>query len=879
MRRHTRDRPVAAAMVIAAVITSVALFQHVSVTASRGAGKVELRSRAFQEEAVGCRAVHRATDQCAFVRTKCEDDEAGLLPYLTFYYCTLSGARPVAFVLLTTWLGLLFTTIGIAASDFFSVNLSTIASVLGLSESLAGVTFLAFGNGSPDVFSTFAAMGSNSGSMAVGELIGAAGFITAVVAGSMALVREFKVSKRTFVRDVVFFIIAISFTMVFLADGELHLWECFVMIGYYIFYVVVVVGWHWWTTRRRRQRMLAAAARSHLYGVSGYGSAELEPYRDEPDENENEAAPMGAGRLQNAPEPVDISVLEQGPRIEVDGVRTFFESPDADDEERSLQVAAEMASSMRVNRPRWARNNSTITPIRPSLVGALEFRSVLSSLQKERNMKLGPLHSRSQSFNQPYSTPDELRGRSRVKTLSLEMGSTTQDRPFSSENPSWIAHTASLARPEASSQPGTRASSVARTVDGRLAPPLEGPTSEFLQSPTQPRQPLKIQAPSPSDQSSRFSSPPMSPFPVISDSPAPLSPQQEPPTSHPCPAPLEERRHSLPPLHIQVEDHNHRPVRWWPYGLLPAPHVLLATFFPTLQGWKEKTLWDKIVSLASLPSIFLLVVTLPVIETEKETNDASSEAEDLMLPSPALPTDTATPAGSVSNGEEPHPESEWQAYRRRTRSATSLSSRPSLSPSISSLHIPAGQPTSQPPSIPPDHQESQTTTLVPLIQSQLPKSDSFTPSPERASLASPTGWNRWLVSLQLFTGPLFVALILWANMAAGDDKLENPLKTLVKFILYSLTVSLCLFVTLLMTTDPDTKPRYHFLLCFLGFIISVAWISTIAGEVVGVLKAFGVILNISEAILGLTVFAVGNSLGDLVADVTVARLGYPVMAL
>ena len=37
-------------------------------------------------------------------------------------------------------------------------------------------TFLAFGNGSPDVFSTFAAMGSNSGSMAVGELIGAAGF-------------------------------------------------------------------------------------------------------------------------------------------------------------------------------------------------------------------------------------------------------------------------------------------------------------------------------------------------------------------------------------------------------------------------------------------------------------------------------------------------------------------------------------------------------------------------------------------------------------------------------------------------------------------------------------------------------------------------------
>jgi sodium/potassium/calcium exchanger 6 len=38
-------------------------------------------------------------------------------------------------------------------------------------------------------------------------------------------------------------------------------------------------------------------------------------------------------------------------------------------------------------------------------------------------------------------------------------------------------------------------------------------------------------------------------------------------------------------------------------------------------------------------------------------------------------------------------------------------------------------------------------------------------------------------------------------------------------------------------------------------------------------------MNISDSLLGLTVFAVGNSLGDLVANVTVARLGFPVMAL
>ena len=62
-------------------------------------------------------------------------------------------------------------------------------------------------------------------------------------------------------------------------------------------------------------------------------------------------------------------------------------------------------------------------------------------------------------------------------------------------------------------------------------------------------------------------------------------------------------------------------------------------------------------------------------------------------------------------------------------------------------------------------------------------------------------------------------------------------------------------------------------------MVAISWIATIATEVVSLLKTIGVILNISDSLLGLTIFAVGNSLGDLVADITVARLGYPVMAL
>ncbi|KAK4034093.1 Sodium/calcium exchanger protein-domain-containing protein [Parachaetomium inaequale] len=867
-RRRYGARPAVAATLLVAVIAALALLQSTPGISSNR----YLRPRGLRANDADCRDVHHAADQCAFILANCEDDEAGLIHYLSFYYCTLGRARPVAFAVLALWLGLLFTTIGIAASDFFSVNLSTIASVLGLSESLAGVTFLAFGNGSPDVFSTFAAMGSNSGSMAVGELIGAAGFITAVVAGSMALVREFKVSKRTFVRDIVFFIVAVSFTMVFLADGELHLWECFTMIGFYVFYVIVVVGWHWFTARRRRQRLRDVAARAHLYGASGHGSDELEPYRDEPDEDE--AAPVGGGRSNSAPEPGDISILERGPRIEVDGVPSSTD--DDEEEERGIHVAAEMASSMRVNRPRWGRSNTTITPIRPSLLGVLEFRSVLSSLQKERNMHLGPLHGRSHSIQQPATAGlEDPRGRPRNKTMPAHVPAGPRERALSYGNEPLHLENAGLARPDSSSMPQTRTSSAARTIDGRLAPPLGAamPVDRDSQSPKQTQQLLQIRIPSPSGRSSGsgHSSPSISPFPGLSESPAVLTPFQDH-RAFSFPPPLDARRQSFPAFDDQEEEP--KPVRWWPYSVLPAPHVLLATIFPTLQGWREKTLWDKVVSLISVPSIFFLVATLPVVETENEDDDSEADIAD--PPEADHPGNTA-PAVVVEDGSEIQPETEWQAYRRRTRSVTSRSPL-SLSPSSLSLHTPR-HPDQQPPSLTlpvPQQQQQQQQQQPPKLPPQ-PASDH--PTTTTTSNQPPTtagSWNRWLVAVQLFTGPLFVVSVLWANTA---DDMPSPRRTLLHMVLYSLLVSLCLLAALLATTTPSQKPKYHFLLCFLGFIISVAWISTIAGEVVGVLKAFGVILDISEAILGLTVFAVGNSLGDLVADVTVARLGYPVMAL
>lgn len=752
-----------------------------------------------------------------------------------------------------------------------------------MSESLAGVTFLAFGNGSPDVFSTFAAMGSNSGSLAIGELIGAACFISAVVAGSMALVRPFHVARRSFVRDVGFFIIAAAFSMVVLADGELHVWECAAMIGLYLFYVVLVVSWHWYLTRQRRRYETELAARAHFHiPLSQELDLQERAVDDDPVAGETRSLLHDSG--------LDFDALERA---------AWPAWKDDEDDETRNRYFAEISEGMHVSRPTPSRRRPTLNVIRPSLVGALEFQSVLSSLQRSNNIRnRSPIrlgHYSNDSYQTRSHRPDNLsisshpgtnmepladeqtaNDRNRLRSVSMNAAphlridtsvADNRELPYGNAEPqvppqisletagelSRVDSSAILTTSPTSSGYPSRNQTPSPDGRQRSADHLTVP-GDMFRAPDYQVSPQSIGV-SPSSVSpgaispiSRGRIPQISisvepdddrnqavPFPSYTDIPGSMSSTSRTSSLRLPAATLSSTSEVDPDNHFLEDlDRGSKRLRWWPTWFLPPPWLIMSTLFPTMYDWQAKNVLEKLLGIVAAPSVFLLTITVPVVEPHRSSSSDESSPNDSHEPTILIRLPEDSPELVPRSDELGNEQRNVERGSTRVR-------RSSLNQNRSRL-------------------------------------DSEIPAAVPSYAAPAKEWHRWLVCIQLFTAPVFVVVVAWLTL---DE--DRSLRHLLIPILCSLGLSvvsvafLCFGLRGPRHSQPPSTLRP--LLAFVGFVVGISWIATIASEVVSLLKTLGVILNISDSLLGLTVFAVGNSLGDLVADITVARLGYPVMAL
>ncbi|KAI9576232.1 hypothetical protein GQX74_014292 [Glossina fuscipes] len=129
------------------------------------------------------------------------------------------------------------------------------------------------------------------------------------------------------------------------------------------------------------------------------------------------------------------------------------------------------------------------------------------------------------------------------------------------------------------------------------------------------------------------------------------------------------------------------------------------------------------------------------------------------------------------------------------------------------------------------------------------------------------GWSKLLNCIQIVLLPL---LLIYAIVESG---------TLVSGVLYGVaaftTIPLAVYV--FKHTTVNEVPKYHRFLAAYAGIGSMFMIYNCAAEIVSILGVLGITTHRSSSFLGCTLLAWGNSVGDLVANISLSRNGYEKM--
>lgn len=153
---------------------------------------------------------------------------------------------------------LCFYILGSTADGYLSPALEKLAESLGLSESLAGVTLLALGNGAPDIISSLSAASSDTGGMflAVGSLTGAGLFVTGVVSAVVILSspKTIHVLGKGLIRDTGFYTLALTVLIVAALTGELSFVFGIIFLSIYVLFVITVVVMEKWESSQKEKR-------------------------------------------------------------------------------------------------------------------------------------------------------------------------------------------------------------------------------------------------------------------------------------------------------------------------------------------------------------------------------------------------------------------------------------------------------------------------------------------------------------------------------------------------------------------------------------------------------------------------------------------------
>lgn len=135
----------------------------------------------------------------------------------------------------------LFIGIAIVCDDFFVASLEKICEALGLSDDVAGATFMAAGSSAPELASSAMSL-INSGTdnaLGVGTIVGSAVFNILVIIGTTVIFagQTLKLDWKPLARDCSFYFAAIVGIVATFNGGRVNWWEGLIYVFLYCLYI------------------------------------------------------------------------------------------------------------------------------------------------------------------------------------------------------------------------------------------------------------------------------------------------------------------------------------------------------------------------------------------------------------------------------------------------------------------------------------------------------------------------------------------------------------------------------------------------------------------------------------------------------------------
>ncbi|KXZ55820.1 hypothetical protein GPECTOR_2g1371 [Gonium pectorale] len=213
-------------------------------------------------------------ERCPFVLAECESDSR--LPYTVWYHCHVAPRGVFVSALFTLalvcLLPLLFTLLGDTAEIYFSPIMTHISqSIPKMRPRFAGVTFVAIGNGAPDLSSNISAIRNGDVLLSAGALTGAAMFVQCVVASEVMRASRGPVKCRgATLRDVAIYSASVLLVLAAFWHGRIGNWFIACAALLYLTYAVwVFVGDEWHERGRPAATTVWAGFRSAVEGRFG----------------------------------------------------------------------------------------------------------------------------------------------------------------------------------------------------------------------------------------------------------------------------------------------------------------------------------------------------------------------------------------------------------------------------------------------------------------------------------------------------------------------------------------------------------------------------------------------------------------------------------